>query len=492
MSDVLTSKLGGLFIQKNPGEHPEWLACGDLDTITIPKGDQTLVQCINADGEYAVVGTMTAAPGNASFTIKSKVFPESDALDSIIDKDCDVGVFALVRDCGRKDDFTGWKRGFVMEGRLTSTTDEGLVMASEEKEVSRSLEFTARKVDRVRAPLTVARQTIADTVALNDIAFCNLASCGGQCGNAKDLGTDGFIARDLGAGSPADDPHAPITDDGGANWADSAGAPFSFVGDAGAAECFRFDSSTTRWLLARKPVAAEMFEIAYSDDSGATWTQVHVGSTANEGVTGAGGLFALDKDHIWAVTSAGNVYFSANAGASWTVQSTGLTASGGNDLNAVHFADADNGYAVGDADTLIHTTDGATWAAVTAPTTGDNLTSLTTFNRFDFVFGTNSGELYTSADEGVTFTAQVYPGQLVTDTVKFLSFVTNRIGFMAKNTVGSVGTVLRTIDGAHTWETLTTPANSGLNSIEAIDKNTAFVVGEANGGTGFVAKVSAS
>ena len=33
------------------------------------------------------------------------------------------------------------------------------------------------------------------------------------------------------------------------------------------------------------------------------------------------------------------------------------------------------------------------------------------------------------------------------------------------------------------------PSNAGTNAIRAIDTNTAYVVGEAQGGTGYIAKI---
>jgi photosystem II stability/assembly factor-like uncharacterized protein len=76
--------------------------------------------------------------------------------------------------------------------------------------------------------------------------------------------------------------------------------------------------------------------------------------------------------------------------------------------------------------------------------------------------------------------------------VRSLSFLNEQIGFMAYNTAGVVGSVLRTIDGGHEWQVLTTPTNSGLNQIAAMREDLAYAVGEPNGGTAVFLKIRAS
>jgi photosystem II stability/assembly factor-like uncharacterized protein len=76
--------------------------------------------------------------------------------------------------------------------------------------------------------------------------------------------------------------------------------------------------------------------------------------------------------------------------------------------------------------------------------------------------------------------------------VRGLSFLNELVGLMAVNSAGVVGSVLRTIDGGHEWQVLTTPTNSGLNAIVAAREDLAYAVGEANGGTAVVLKIRAS
>jgi hypothetical protein len=59
---------------------------------------------------------------------------------------------------------------------------------------------------------------------------------------------------------------------------------------------------------------------------------------------------------------------------------------------------------------------------------------------------------------------------------------------MISDNASPVGTVHWTKDGGYTWETITTPTNVGLNALFVCDEWNFFVCGEAQGGTGFIAK----
>ena len=133
---------------------------------------------------------------------------------------------------------------------------------------------------------------------------------------------------------------------------------------------------------------------------------------------------------------------------------------------------------------------GTTWTRLTSPTSSDNVTALEAWTKYRAILGSNAGEVYETWDGGATWESKTYTGQLTTDTVRFIMFVNDLVGFMAVNTNAPLGSVHRSKDGGATWEKLTTPTNAGLNSIEAIDENTAYVAGAASGGTGVILKVS--
>lgn len=489
MSEVLKSSQGSLFIQLTPGKAPSYFGCADLDDIAEPAGDQGLILCRDTDGNFKTVGSTSGAPGAVTTSLTAVTYPESDVLDTI--KGCLINLYAMTRQCGKAGIFGNYVRGAVVHhARITTRTFSNLVKRVDDAEILRKLDVSAWFPVYLIRELTAARQTIAETRDLNDIIFCNSEQCGGDCGVVKEAGSDGYAFSDGNAGTPYLNGDVWLTTTGGGTWANATGAgvhPFSTIENLMAAVCFGIGRNQTRILVARATRAGEHARVSYSDNAGSTWTEVEVGSVDNEAAAGHGALFALDWEHIWFCTTAGNVYFSDDGGLTWTLQTTGVVIQ----LNVVKFSDTQNGWAGGNSDTLIHTTDGGTtWSAVTPPTTSDNVTALHAWSRDRLIIGSNAGELWETWDEGASWEAKTYSGSAGTDTVKALDFKNDLVGFMLANTAAPVGSVHRSIDGGHNWEKFTTPTNAGLNAVAVIDENLAFAAGNAQGGTAVILKVS--
>lgn len=445
----------------------------------------------NRDGVLQSIGTIQGVPAQGTTTLTVPMFPTSDVLDRI--KNCEITLYAMTDNCGKLGVFNNYVRGVVMHKvRVTNRNRQNLVMRESADKVLRVLDVSYQSVSDLRV-LTVTQQSIAETRNLNDIVFDMDLRCASDCGAPKDANDVGYTVSSGTAGSPTSDADVWSTDDEGSTWANATGAvPSPFAGgDIKSAVLFQMDKNTWRLVVASGPKAGSA-QIAYSDDGGATWTTVTVGATAWEGAAHADALFAFDRDHLWLATDHGRVYVSTDAAVSWTSQTSALTASAANSLNSVKFSDYDNGFAAGNNDTLIKTIDGGdNWSAVTtAPTTSDNITALEVKSKYELLVGSNAGQLFQSLDAGLTWTTITYSGQANTDTVNGLAFVNDKIGFMIVNTSAPLGSVHLTVNGGASWQKLTTPTNAGLNAVFGIDDNTAYVVGNAYAGTGFVAKVS--
>ena len=492
MSEPLSSKQGSVFIQISPTDTPEYLGCVDIGDVPNPSGDQTLFYCRNRDGVVKAIGSTQAVPEQGTTTLTIPMYPEADIIDRI--KSCDITVYVMTDNCGKLGVFNSYVRGVVMHDvRVTNRNLQNLAMREVDEKVLRVLDLAYRGIYNLRQ-LTVVRQTIAETRDLNAITFDMDTRCaGGDCGAPKDPNDVGYIGTDGSAGSPTSDADVWETDDEGTTWANATGAvPSPFAGgDIKSAVIFQMDKNTWRLVVASGPKAGSA-EIAYTDDDGATWTTVDVGSTGWEGAAHADALFAFDLNHIWLATDHGRVYFSDDGGVTWTSQASALTASAAVSLNSVKFSDYDNGFAAGNDDTLIKTTDGGdNWSAVTtAPTTNDNITALYVFSKYMLMVGSNADGLWKSLDAGATWTSVTFSGQGTTGTVNGFDFVNDKVGFMIHNTSAPLGSVHITVDGGMSWQKLTTPTNAGLNDVFAVDENTAYAVGNAQGGTGFVCKVS--
>lgn len=496
MTQPLKASQGSLYLQEAPGSAPEYLGCVDVDAIPDPRGAVTLLRCRDRDGNYQTVGEAQAVPDQPTTTVTAWVYPDADILDRISDQNCYANLFVTMRDCGKAGVFNNWVRADIMHhARLMNITGANMVMREATEAATRALEFTGWGVYHLRNSFNFARQGIAETVALNAIAFDNQVTCAGDCGDAIALGQIGFAGGDAPAGSPTDRADIWQTDDSGATWENVTGAPaHPFVAgqDIVAAALFDMDGTTRRWLVAREIVGGEALKVAYSDDSGATWTLVTVGSTVGEGTAGPKALFVLDRDNLWIATTDGAIYKSTDAGATWTEQAAAVIASGGAQLNALQFVDNLRGYAVGDTAIILKTLDGGvTWSVIDGPDgVSSNFTALAVFSQHRIEIGTAADGLYQTQDSGDHWSTKTFTGSVGTGTVKALVAVNDLVVWMLHSPLAGQGYVHRSIDGGHSFERLVTPPNAGLNDLIALGVNAAYTVGEAYSGSAFVAKVS--
>jgi photosystem II stability/assembly factor-like uncharacterized protein len=497
--DAYLAGQASIWVQPDgPNTVPRFLGCHAMGDITIPFGDKTLVYCPDpsAHGKFKVVASYRGEPGDITTSISTTIGSVADYLEQVSEQGCPFTLFIHKVDCGRRDTFANYTRSFVLgDVDVTQHTLSNLAARDpgDEGESEQSFDLSAEDFYSVRGgggALNVDSQSIAETTSLNDIATCNERQCSGDCGDAKDPCDDMIVGSDAPAGSATVAGDVYYTSTGGGTWSLSPMDPFDGGEDVISVACFSISSTVTRWLVAREAVAGEAAMVAYSDDSGVTWTEVTVGSTNAEGANAEGALFAMDQYHIWLVTDGGSIFFSADGGVTWTEQDAGIATA--QDLNEVWFADEDNGMAVGDSDAVVTTSDGGTtWSAATATGDGGNLNCCTENAGGDLWWvGTSNGRLYYSDDHGTTWTRRAgFAGDAV-GQVRDIEFASPLIGYMIRNTAAPVGVVLRTIDGGYNWESQTTPTNAGLNSVIACDTNLAFAVGEAYSGNGVVLKIS--
>jgi len=273
-----------------------------------------------------------------------------------------------------------------------------------------------------------------------------------------------------------------FTDDKGVSWSPVNG-PFAATEDVISAVCFAVSKDTNRWLTARGVEAAPTnpAEVGYTDDSGANWDTIDVEAVGTRYASDSGALFAMDRRHIWFVTTEGYIFFSDDGGATWTTQTAGSVTT--EDLHEVHFADVENGMAVGGAGMVLKTGDGGvTWSSVEVITDAPIVNAVQMIDSNTALVGTADGKIYMTFDGGDSWTEKY---SLTSGDVTALHAVNQFVIWGVVNTDGPVGSVIRTRNGGYTWETVTTPTNTGLNSVHGLDANKAWAVGD----DGIVVKV---
>jgi photosystem II stability/assembly factor-like uncharacterized protein len=481
---------GALFAQINgPNTVPVYLGCHQIGDVDQPDGDIELIYCPDekAPSTFKVVGSVKGAAGAITTTVTTDVTDELDDLERV---KCPFTLFVNMSKAGRKNVFTNADRTFVFGNtQVTSRGLTGLTARTPDDNTrsEQTFDISSEFLIRAFAP-TISRQTITETSNINDITFCNDQRCRTDEDVAQDACETGYAVTDAPAGSPSATANVVATTNG-STWAATAADPFAVTEDIIAVECFEVSRDDVRVIVARGTTdGANPAEIAYSDDSGATWTAVDVGSVNGEFAPTRFSLFALNRDNVWMTSDGGYIYYSSDAAITWTAQESGSITSSA--WNAIHFVDSDTGFVGGASNAMARTIDGGTtWSSITGPTAraANAVICVSVLDRNRIWVGYDSGHLYYTLDGGTTWSLRSFTGSGVGD-VRDIDFFNELLGFMISDNASPVGTVHWTKDGGYTWETITTPTNVGLNALFVCDEWNFFVCGEAQGGTGFIAK----
>lgn len=487
MPDVFKSRDTSVWIQTSPGVAAVFLGdCIDIDSIPNPQGVPGLIVCWNRQRDgFVTRGETIEPPGNLEYSLTELVEQSASYLEGI---DCPFTLFALQKGAGPAGIFNNWIRGVVVQNnRFSNDTFNNVASRESDEALTHDYDLSGwiPRID-VRT-ITVGALTVTELNNIYWIDACKALSCVENIDKC-----DQFVA---GASStiPGAGTANVIYANDGTTIQTAAADPHAVDEDLIAGVCFPWYSggvASNRWLVARETAAATVYELAISDDEGATWAIIEVGTTATEFAPGPNSIFALDGSHIWISTDQGNIYFSSDGGTTWDDQNA-LGASGANSLNCIHFADTEVGYAVGDADTVIWTDNGgATWTAATATGLGVALDSVVCFSRYRAIIGSAiiaAGSLVMTFDGGETYARRIFTGDDL-EGVAAISFANNLVGTIVTNTAGILGSIHMTIDGGASWFELAAPTNLGFTDVTMCNPNEFYASGLISAGVGVVVR----
>lgn len=142
----------------------------------------------------------------------------------------------------------------------------------------------------------------------------------------------------------------------------------------------------------------------------------------------------------------------------------------GNALRDVDFADSLNGTAIGDAGTILHTSDGGqTWIPQQSGTTEDLYSISVSDASTAHAVGSN-GTILRTTDAGETWIQQSTPSS---GTLRSVDFTDPNTGTVVED----AGGILRTNDGGQTWTRITIPGTTGLFGVHFRDRFKGTAVG---------------
>jgi hypothetical protein len=375
MAEPFRSPHWALWVQPDgPNTSIYYLGCHTLDDVEAPGGGiKDIIRCFKADGTGLDTLTTTRNPPEPiTTTVTGLINEAADWLERIVEgANCPFPLYVNGKKCPPYDVFGGAERWYALEhAEVGTTTLMGLSNREEDNISEQAFEITAWP------PMVRGRAIITDSITntfeeiINDITSCSTPRCAGECGTAVDICDTMVAASDADGAAAAE---ILISYDNGSTWTATAADPGAVAEDMKSILCFPIDADTTRILVAREEIAAEQATVFYSDDWGATWTEVAVGGTVQYGAVYGGALFGFNMHNIWLISTDGaaatEMFFSDDGGETWTEQAIGIAIG-----YAVSFADLDDGMAVGAADAVYTTTDGgATWGAATATGGGGDM-----------------------------------------------------------------------------------------------------------------------
>jgi len=482
MANLLAGQ-SSLWIQPDgPNTEPKYLGCHSVGDITEPQGDETLLYCPDPAqaGKFTVKNSFTGEPGAITTTIETDLRKTADYLEDI--GKCGVPIYVHKVSCGRRDVFTNFDRTFVLNpAKITSRALGNLAARDPGNENESTQTFDMSSLELIRGfPLEAARVSILDPEAITGIAICGEERCEGDCGAAQKVSDYIYLSTKALVGSALNVANVLYSIRGSAFVA-TAADPFDAGDDIQGIVCFRVGRDTIRVLVARGTTGAGPAQVSYSDDNGATWTDVTVGATNGEFVSNSHALFALDRYHIWLGSSGGRIYFSKDGGITWTVQESAVISATA--IHGISFAEPDIGFAVYTGGQVAKTTDGSTtgasWSAVTVSGSASARDIHAVSPFFVWVAGTDG--LFYTHDAGVTWAER---GAYVLGAVDFL----NELVGVAAGSAAS-GLIYATINGGYDWSPMDAITNQGFLDVVLVNSKLGYAAGNVTAGTGMLAKL---
>jgi photosystem II stability/assembly factor-like uncharacterized protein len=509
MADYFTDFNGLIWVQPDgPNTEPKPLFCHNIGDLDSPLGDVTTTVCRGPFGDWNTANRTQGGPSSSTFTVESWLRKTRGWLQKQVERRCQIPVYVHWTECPPDNVFLNYDTGRSMRnGLITSNGMSDMVMTMGEEgltatNVGQSFEFNGEPMPPFYWKLVLTIRSVAEAEQLRDIAFCNAARCDGPCGSLEDICTDGIIAADMTAAAAAD---VWFTTNGWSSGAAGAGNPFAADEAVASACCVYMDKDSVRHIVVRGTTdGANPAEIAYSDDAGATWTTVNVGSTNGEYALHGGALFALNHDagNIWLCTDQGNVFKSEDGGVTWTDQNAPTPVGGAEGLMCVRFADERYGMCVGGttgaSSVFLYTDDGGAHWNLGTGAAAVLLTGVSVIDNIHAWVTTEGGALYYTNDYGTNWTARALTS--TPDALGDVHFINQYVGATGGfETVSGdeLGTIWRTFDGGWSWEeyqhdtAFDSGATYGVNSVYVCDINHIYGVGEPVDSLGLIMELSA-
>jgi photosystem II stability/assembly factor-like uncharacterized protein len=200
-----------------------------------------------------------------------------------------------------------------------------------------------------------------------------------------------------------------------------------------------------------------------SSDWPKVWANQNSGTAA-----GLNDIFFANANNGYAVGDNGTVVNTSDGGTTWTLKPTGISTA----LNSCHFTSTTTGFVVGDGGVILKTTDnGTTWTPQTSGTT-ETLTSIFFINTNNGYIAGENGVILKTTNGGTAWTLQ---NSGTTENLMSVHFPISALGYA----VGASGTILKNMDDSGDWTVMTSGTTNDLYGVHFPGDSIGYAVGTA-------------
>lgn len=449
-----------------------------VDTSTESLGDITPIRINdpNRYGSYLDVGQIRGSRERPTTSLIQKMPMEIiSIIDRLSHQRIDFDVHIQYGDCYDPRDIRQFSKGIVYEFATGTSKDRDALIALDDTEDAEIRETLAISAEKTYTYVPLGYQDKATETVINEItavAIKNSRDCEDEDCSTLPM----FAVTKTQGGSPGTGPYVLWSLDDGGTWDSHEIDTLADDEDAigidiinGYIVVISEDAGSFSFV--------EIDEFYYPD-------QVGFDPDFTESTTGL-------LDNPKAIVSAGiDGFICGDGGYVYKISepSEGVTvldeaqASGANQLNAIDAFDNLNIVAVGNNSTIVYSTDGASFSAVTTKPKGVGINATAVGMRYadEWWIGFDDGTVFVTFDFGKHWSEVSLPGQASITKINDIAWSSHSVGYIAATYSGN-GRIYRTICGGIKWSVepqqsrYSMPAVDNFNGI-AISKEDVNIV----------------
>lgn len=455
---------------------------GDITRIEIPSTTEF--------GKFVEVGIIRGTTDRVTITLTGRYALDlKSTLLRVARKQCSLDVHINFGSCTNPSDHNTFEKKIVIENAFTtnySTEDLGALGSDENAKVDESVDVSGRDVYELVQVSWASRGGDIVTNEVVDNVICDSPSCG-DCQDESD-GCEKFFAITLAAGgSPSTPADVVFSLDGGATFQAHDIDSMGNADDPDELDCLG------AYLVVVSEDTGSLHYALLSEFDGTTdpdFTEVTTGFVAG------GEPRAISTEPLgqkaFIAGAGGYIYSLADPTAGVTVLDAGVAHT--DQYNAIDALSDDFAVAVGNSGIIARTENGSTWADITSPVgVGVNLNTVAVKSKDEWWIGTSGGQVYYTLDGGTTWTEKTFSGS-GSGIVWHIDIVNDTVMYMAHETSGNLGRILRSTNGGYDWVVVpegvgSLPLNDRVVAVAGCEHNPDIVFGVGladDGADGFI------